>query len=79
MTAKMNEWATCLYNECDGFTISDEILKQIDVDDYDVISGVIKDALREYKDDYKTMTQYLVALDWKAMKEMQIKKILMFF
>ena len=43
------------------------------------VSGVIKDALREYKDDYKTMTQYLVALDWKAMKEMQIKKILIFF
>lgn len=72
MVQKMNEWATRLYNECDGFTISDEILKQIDVDDYDVISGVINDALKEYKDDYKTMTQYLVALDWKAMKEMLV-------
>ncbi len=72
MTAKINEWATRLYNECDGFTVSDDIWKQIDVEDYDAISEVIKNALREYKDDYKTMTQYLVALDWKAMKEMLV-------
>lgn len=72
MTAKINEWATRLYNECDGFTVSDDIWKQIDVEDYDAISEVIENALREYKDDYKTMTQYLVALDWKAMKEMLV-------
>ena len=72
MTAKINEWATRLYNECDGFTVSDDIWKQIDVEDYDAISEVIKNALREYKDDTITMTQYLVALDWKAQKEIKV-------